>query len=114
MIYVLYVKKIVKNCHKDIRCKTCKGFVHKKCTNLKPKYIKSEEAKDWVCQIYNIQMDSECNVENDTNNLNETHLKDKPNTLYNIPGFNVEYTNRIDREKGGVCLYIYLIKSNTN
>ena len=72
MIYVLYVKKIVKNCHKDIRCKTCKGFVHKKCTNLKPKYLKSEEAKDWVCQTCNIQMDSECDIENDTNNLNES------------------------------------------
>ena len=38
--------------------------------------------------------------------VSETHLKDKPNAFYNIPGFNVEYTKRIDREKGGVCLYI--------
>ena len=38
--------------------------------------------------------------------VSETHVKDKPNEIYNIPGFNVEYTNRIGREKGGVCLYI--------
>ena len=56
--------KIVKNCHKDIRCKTCEGFVHKKCTKLKP--------KDWVCQNCNSQRDSESDIENDTNNLNES------------------------------------------
>ena len=196
--------KIVKNCHKDIRCKTCEGFVHKKCTKLKPKYLKSVETKDWVCQNCNIQRDSESDIENDTNNLNEspefnitnvdfqkydnmifnplkfdfnsnktyndvtsddithkcsyltpeqfrsdpkvssgklnllnvnirilskifdslkeylisldcefaligvseTHFKDKPNEIDNIPGFNVEYINRNGREKGGVCLYI--------
>ena len=24
----------------------------------------------------------------------------------NLPGYNIEYTNRIGREKGGVCMYI--------
>ena len=38
--------------------------------------------------------------------LSETHLKDQPNTLYNLDGFNIEYVNRIGREKGGVCLYV--------
>ena len=34
--------------------------------------------------------------------VSESHLKDKPNEVYNIPGFNVEYTNRNGREKGRV------------
>ena len=38
--------------------------------------------------------------------ISETHLKDKPNDYYNLPNYNIEYTNRIGREKGGVCLYI--------
>jgi exonuclease III len=38
--------------------------------------------------------------------ISETHLKEKPNNYFNIPGYNIEYTNRIDREKGGVCMYI--------
>ena len=38
--------------------------------------------------------------------LSETHLKSKPLDLYNLPKYNMEYTNRIGREKGGVCLYI--------
>ena len=38
--------------------------------------------------------------------LSETHLKDKPHDYYNLPGYKIEHTNRIGREKGGVCLYI--------
>ena len=38
--------------------------------------------------------------------LSETHLKEKPHDFYNLPNYNMEYTNRIEREKGGVCLYI--------
>ena len=38
--------------------------------------------------------------------LSETHLKDKPNDFYSLSGYNIEYMNRIGREKGGVCMYI--------
>ena len=38
--------------------------------------------------------------------ISETHLKDKPNDYLNIPGYSIEYTNRIGREKGGVCMFI--------
>ena len=38
--------------------------------------------------------------------LSETHLKDSPLEYYNLDGYNMEFTNRSDREKGGVCLYI--------
>ena len=44
--------KIVKKCHKDISCKICHGFVHKKCTNLKPKQLKCLNTKKRVCQNY--------------------------------------------------------------
>ena len=38
--------------------------------------------------------------------MSKTHLKDKPNDILSIKGFNIEYTNRIIREKGGVCMFI--------
>ena len=38
--------------------------------------------------------------------ISETHLKDKPNDCYNIPGFNVEYKNRIGWDKGSVRMFI--------
>ena len=38
--------------------------------------------------------------------LSETHLKDAPADYYKLPGYKIEYTNRINRQKGGVCLYI--------
>ena len=38
--------------------------------------------------------------------ISETHLKGKPLEYYNIPGYKMEYVNRIGREKGGVCIYV--------
>ena len=38
--------------------------------------------------------------------LSETHLKDKPLEYYHLPGYILEYTNRVGREKGGVGLNI--------
>jgi len=38
--------------------------------------------------------------------ISETHLKEKPHDKYNLPGYNMEYINRVGRNKGGVCMYI--------
>ena len=38
--------------------------------------------------------------------LSETHMKEKPLECFHLPGYNIEYTNRKNREKGGVCMYI--------
>ena len=38
--------------------------------------------------------------------LSETHLKDVPTAYHKLPGYNIEYTNRHNKQKGGVCLYI--------
>ena len=38
--------------------------------------------------------------------LSKTHLKEKPNDFYNLSGYNIEYMNRVGREKGGVCMYV--------
>ena len=46
------------------------------------------------------------NTEFNVIGLCETHLKDKPNDYLNLPGYNIEYTNRIGREKGGVCMLV--------
>ena len=41
--------KVIKQCHKNISCKKCKSYVHKKCTKLKPKQIKQLCQTEWVC-----------------------------------------------------------------
>ena len=38
--------------------------------------------------------------------LSETHFKEPPSDYYHLDGYNMEFTNRVNREKGGVCLYI--------
>ena len=38
--------------------------------------------------------------------VSETHLKEKPTQYYDMPGYNFEYTNRVDRGKGGVGMYV--------
>ena len=48
----------------------------------------------------------EVNKEFSVIGISETHLKDKPNDYLNLPGYSIEYTNRIGREKGGVCMFI--------
>ena len=66
--------KIVKNCHKDIYCKLCNRFVHKKCTKLKPKELKCLKNNEWVCQncSKDAQRDSDSDLEDDVHNLNES------------------------------------------
>jgi len=199
--------KTMKEHHKNIFCKNCNGYVHKKCTKLKPKELKN--LTDWICpnctvtdtslmsdisddvnklndspefnvldvdlirydnMIFNpirfdlnssnknysdvteqinevchecvyrtpeqFSLESSATVNGKLNFLNvnvrslsknfeklqeciktsncsfnvigisETHLKDKPADYFNLPGYNIEYTNRIDRDKGGVCLYV--------
>ena len=39
----------VRKCHKEISCKICNGFIHKKCTKLKSKQLKCLNFKKWVC-----------------------------------------------------------------
>jgi hypothetical protein len=38
--------------------------------------------------------------------VSETHLKRSPNIYYNLHNYDLEYTNRTSRGKGGVALYI--------
>ena len=38
--------------------------------------------------------------------MSETHLKDKLNDIISIEGYNIEYTNKLGREKGSVCMFI--------
>jgi hypothetical protein len=199
--------KVVKDCHKNISCQKCNGYVHKKCTKLKPKELNNLDPKEWICSncIKTSTADLQSDIEDDiqirndipqlnvtevdlqkydkmifnplrfdndltdtnysdiTNNagshvcsystpeqfcsdintnhgkfnvlnlnirslsknfeklkeciknldceftvigISETHLKDKPHNYYNLPGYKIEYMNRIGREKGGVCMYV--------
>ena len=36
--------------------------------------------------------------------LSETHFKEKSHEYYNLPGYKMEFVNRVGREKGGVCM----------
>jgi len=191
--------KLIKTNHKQIYCKICKLYVHKKCTKLKRKELQRLDVNDWTClkckdnknknvdpgndepigpvDFTNVDFEKyenmlfnpiryqntlekmeedndiiqpnlskyitpdqfkdeflstdydftilnenirslsknfpklkEC-IESLNHNftiigLSETHLKDEPHTYYNLPGYSMEYTNRINRDKGGVCMYI--------
>ena len=37
--------------------------------------------------------------------ISETHFKGTPLGCYNLPGYKMEFVNRIDREKG--CMFIH-------
>ena len=195
----IFCPKIVKECHKNISCKICNGFIHKKCTKLKPKQLKTLDSRNWECQkcqnedidklnkspefnvknldlekydnmIFNPlrfeaesvnkayndvvpndathscsyvtpkQFNRDKNVDNGTINLlnvnirsiskifdsfkeclkdldceftaigiTESHLKDPPKEYYRITGYNIEYTNRINRDKVE-CAYTSAIR----
>ena len=66
--------KIVRKCHKEISCKICNGFIHKKCTNLKSKQLKCLNVKDWVCEncCQDVHTYSSSDLENEVNNLNKS------------------------------------------
>ena len=70
--------KIVKECHKNIKCSTCSGYVHKKCTKLKPKEIKNLNPGDWTC--------TKCNDLQNTNQEDheDTEIDDLGQNTFNI------------------------------
>ena len=43
--------------------------------------------------------------------ISETHLKGNPLEYYNLPGYKMEYVNRVGREKEG-CVYMLMTKLN--
>ena len=64
--------KVVKNCHKDISCTICNGFIHKKCTKLKPKQLKNVNIEEWVCQKCTSKDDLSSSTSQLENDLNES------------------------------------------
>ena len=62
--------KNIKECHKNISCQRCKGYVHKKCTKLKQKQLKSVDRNEWICPNC-ITVDYDNNVSDDVDELNE-------------------------------------------
>ena len=65
--------KTIKECHKDISCKICKLYVHRKCTKLKTKELK--RLNEWKCDKCNVTVQNsddteiECELP-DVDNLN--------------------------------------------
>ena len=101
---------------------TCADNIHK-CSYLTPEQFREDGSENsGKNKFLNVNIRSlsknldslkECikslDCKFDVIGMSETHLKDKPNDLLKIDGFNIEYTNRTGREKGGVCK-----NSNTN
>ena len=72
--------KTVNQCHKNISCKVCNGYVHKKCTLLKPKQLKVLNPKEWICQNCSRPFDNSNNsnsdIEAEVYDLNQSpHVK---------------------------------------
>ncbi len=64
--------KVIRNCHKNICCKKCNGYIHKKCTKLKQKQLKCLDVKDWICKKCSLDQDASCSdLDTSLNNLNE-------------------------------------------
>ncbi len=73
----LVCSKIIKTCHKDIKCKICNLYVHKKCTNLNPKELKRH--KDWICDKCNsaISNGNDTLIQNECESLiNDVNISD--------------------------------------
>ena len=65
--------KIVKQCHRDIYCSKCNRFIHKKCTKMKAKELKSIKNKEWVCNnCCHEQSTSNSDLENAVDELNDS------------------------------------------
>ena len=45
----LVCSSIVRNHHKNIKCNSCDCYVHKKCTNIKPKKQVGLNSSEWTC-----------------------------------------------------------------
>ena len=62
--------KMIKNCHKLISCKMCKLYVHKKCTKLKPRELKTLIPNEWLCKNCNVSKMPDNSFSAEIDNLN--------------------------------------------
>jgi len=91
--------KIIKECHKNITCKNCKSYVHKKCTKLKPKQLKQINQSGWMCQNCSDNIDDLDNIDNGVNQLNTINVADIDFEKYNKMLFNpLRFENTIQNE----------------
>ena len=115
--------KTIKNCHKDISCKACKGYVHKKCTKLKQKQLKSLKRGEWSCSkcYKDVNLDNTTSIEDDVCKLNDSpqfsitdiDFKKYDNMIFNPLRFdsnNTEktYNDIVNSNNGGIheCSYL--------
>ncbi len=83
--------KTIRTCHKNIYCKICKCFTHKKCTNLKQKQLKCLNPNEWVCKKCEHNQQDAFDTDPDTSldNLNNT-------TIFNVADVDLDqYDNMI-------------------
>ena len=80
---------IIKECHKDISCELCKLYVHKKCTNLKPKELK--RLNKWKCD----KCSEGVNNSDDTEIECESHEVISLNANVNVADINFDKYDRM-------------------
>ena len=99
---------VVKQCHKDIRCKLCNLYVHKKCTKLKSKELKQLCKVDWICPnccVENSGSDTDSDHENDFD-INEFDFEKFDQMIFNQDRFESTVKNDDDLCYYNECSYI--------
>ena len=79
--------KLLKQIHKNITCKKCGGYVHKKCTKLKPKELKQLQPGDWACPTCILDVENE-NIDKDESELNNVNVPNVDLTKFDKMVFN--------------------------
>ena len=92
-LYYDELKTLIQDCDKHYK-------YHAMHLNIQSLPAKFERLKELICSL------NECGTELDFIFLCETFLTDRVTKLYNIPGYNMIYRNRINKQRGGVLIYI--------
>ena len=102
--------KTIKQCHKDITCKKCKMYVHKKCTKLKPRELKRINRIEWVCSKCtdnDSEIDDSEIVELTDYNVSHIDLEKYDNMMFNPLRFESTLKNEInDNYQFNECSYV--------
>lgn len=113
--------KTIKECHKDIACKKCKMYVHKKCTKMKPKELK--RCIEWTCDkccettcndMSNIEVECESLI--NKYNVSDIDLESKfKNMCFNPLRYESIEKNEIENDyKCNECSYMTPEQFNSN
>ena len=96
--------KVIKQCHKDISCKICNCYAHKKCTQLKPKELKQLYKTEWICPKCCDRYDSDCS-DTESENGNEFDIFEFDFEKFDKMVFNPARSESIVENDGELCQF---------